>query len=88
MEDRPTVGDVFTDAGYKTALVGKAHFQQLFGTAEFPSLEAYPILQDLEFWRNFDEPFYGFQHVELTRNHTDEAHVGQHYVLWLEEKGV
>lgn len=87
MEDRPTVGDVFTDAGYKTALVGKAHFQQLFGTAEFPSLEAYPILQDLEFWRNFDEPFYGFQQVELTRNHTDEAHVGQHYALWLEEKG-
>jgi uncharacterized sulfatase len=25
--------------------------------------------------------------VELARNHTDEAHVGQHYALWLEEKG-
>jgi len=22
------------------------------------------------------QPFYGFEHVELARNHTDEAHVG------------
>ncbi|MBD3241186.1 MAG: sulfatase-like hydrolase/transferase, partial [Chitinivibrionales bacterium] len=57
------------------------------GTEEYPSLEAYPTLQDLDFWRTFDEPFYGFDHVELARNHTDEAHVGQHYALWLEEKG-
>ena len=34
------------------------------------------------------DPFYGFNHVELARNHTDEAHVGQHYALWMEEKGL
>ena len=33
-------------------------------------------------------PFYGFDHIELARNHTDEAHVGQHYALWMEEKGL
>ena len=87
LESEHTVGEDFQAAGYRTALVGKAHFQPLAGTDEYPSLEAYPVLQDLDFWRNFDEPFYGFEHVELARNHTDEAHVGQHYALWLEEKG-
>ena len=42
----------------------------------------------MEFWQDFDQPFYGFDHVELARNHTDEAHVGQHYALWMEEKGL
>lgn len=87
MEDVPTVGDVFNRHGYATALVGKAHFQPLKSTDEYPSLEAYPILHDLEFWRTFHGPFYGFQHVELARNHTDESHVGQHYALWMEAKG-
>lgn len=86
-ENEHTVGEDFTAAGYRTALIGKAHFQPLQGTEEYPSLEAYPLLQDLDFWRKFDNPFYGFEHVELARNHTDEAHVGQHYAIWLEEKG-
>ncbi|MBD2847384.1 sulfatase-like hydrolase/transferase [Paenibacillus sp. IB182496] len=87
LEDRHTVGEDFQAAGYRTALVGKAHFQPLRGTAEFPSIEAYPTLQDLDFWRSYEEPFYGFEHIELARNHTNEAHVGQHYALWLEEQG-
>jgi len=87
-ETEPTIGDILRGNGYRTALVGKAHFQPLRGTDEFPSLESYPILQDLDFWQNFDDPFYGFDHVELARNHTDEAHVGQHYALWMEEKGL
>jgi uncharacterized sulfatase len=86
-ESEHTVGEDFTAAGYRTALVGKAHFQPLKGTDEYPSLESYPIMQDLDFWRGFNGPFYGFEHVELARNHTDEAHVGQHYALWMEEKG-
>jgi arylsulfatase A-like enzyme len=87
MEDVPTVGDAFGKQGYRTALVGKAHFQPLKSTDEHPSLEAYPILHDLDHWREFHGPFYGFDHVELARNHTDESHVGQHYALWMEEKG-
>jgi len=86
-ESEHTVGEDFAAAGYRTALVGKAHFQQLRGTEEFPSLEAYPILQDLGFWKEFEAPFYGFETVRLARNHADEAHVGQHYALWMEEKG-
>ncbi len=87
-ESEKTVGEIFSAAGYRTALVGKAHFQPLQSTEEFPSLEAYPTLQDLDFWADFDGPFYGFDHIELARNHTDEAHVGQHYALWMEEKGL
>lgn len=86
-ESEHTVGEDFQQGGYRTALVGKAHFQPLAGTAKYPSLEAYPILQDLEFWKNFKEKFYGFETVKLARNHTNEAHVGQHYAIWLEEKG-
>ncbi|MCM3783814.1 sulfatase-like hydrolase/transferase [Neobacillus mesonae] len=87
LEDRHTVGEDFLSNGYGTALIGKAHFQPLKGTEEYPSLESYPILQDLDFWKSYHGPYYGFDHVELARNHTNEAHVGQHYALWLEEKG-
>lgn len=87
-ESATTVGALFSEAGYDTALIGKAHFQPLRGTPAFPSLESYPLLRDLEFWRGFHGPFYGFQHVELARNHGDECHVGQHYALWMEENGL
>lgn len=87
MEDRHVVGEDFKQAGYKTALIGKAHFQPLKSTEEYSSLEAYPLLQDLDYWRDFNSTFYGFDHVELARNHTNEAHVGQDYAIWMEEKG-
>lgn len=86
-ENVPTVNDEFRKHHYRTALVGKAHFQPLKSTGEYPSLESYPLMHDLEFWRNFKEPFYGFERAELARNHTDEAHAGQHYALWMESKG-
>lgn len=87
-EQVPTIGDYLQSAGYDTALIGKAHFQPLQSTPEYPSLEAYPLLQDLDYWRAFNGPFYGFNHVELARPHGDEPSVGQHYALWLEGKGV
>jgi len=87
-ENEHTIGEGFAGAGYKTALVGKAHFQPLAGTDRYPSLESYPVLHDLDFWRGYHGPFYGFEHVELARNHTNEPHVGQHYAIWMEEKGL
>ena len=82
-----TVGEDFNKNGYRTALIGKAHFQQLLDHPQYRSLESNPLQQDLDFWRNFNDEFYGFEHVELARNHADEAHIGQHYALWMEEKG-
>ncbi|MBD5778031.1 sulfatase-like hydrolase/transferase [Pelagicoccus sp. NFK12] len=87
-EKHPTLGQALSKNGYKTSLVGKAHFQQLISTPEYPSIESYPILRDLDYWKKYDETFYGFDHVELARNHADECHVGQHYALWMEEKGL
>ena len=92
-EEAHTVGEDLQAAGYRTALIGKAHLQQLLGTKEYSSLEANAVppgghtMHDLDFWRGFHGPFYGFEHIELARNHTDEFHVGQHYALWMEEKG-
>jgi len=87
-EDVPTVGDVFGQHGYATALIGKAHFQPLASVPGSESLEAQPTLRDLDFWRDFHGPWYGFQHIEVARNHADESHVGQHYALWMEERGL
>ena len=85
-ENVPCIGDYLKQVGYTSILVGKAHFQPLAGNAVYPSLEGYPVLQDLDFWKQYNGPFYGFDRVELARNHGNEAHAGQHYVLWMIEK--
>ncbi|MCB0093075.1 MAG: sulfatase-like hydrolase/transferase, partial [Caldilineaceae bacterium] len=33
-------------------------------------------------------PWYGFDHIEVARNHADESHAGQHYAIWMEEQGL
>ena len=86
-EDVPTLGNYLQQAGYRTALIGKAHFQQLEDHPKYPSIESNPHQQDLDWWRNFKDDFYGFETAELARNHGDEGHVGQHYAIWMEEKG-
>ena len=86
-ENVPTLGDYLKKADFKSALIGKAHFQPIKGTEEFSSIESTPKMQDLDYWRNFTGPFYGFDRIELARNHTDEHLVGQHYAIWMEEKG-
>lgn len=87
-EDTPTLGGILRGRGYGASLIGKAHFQPLQTTDEFPSIESFEYLKDLDFWKRFDEVFYGFDHVELARNHTNEFLVGQHYAAWMEEKGL
>ncbi len=89
--DAPTLGEVLRKHGYVSGLIGKAHFQPLKSTPEYPSVESYPTLRDLDFWRTFNDkhtPWYGFDHAELARNHADEGHVGQHYAIWMESKGL
>lgn len=87
-ESKTTIGKLLQDEDYDVSLIGKAHFQPLRSTEKYTSIESYPLLRDLDFWRGFNGPFYGFNHVELARNHCDEAHVGQHYALWMEENGL
>ncbi|PTY00973.1 sulfatase [Verrucomicrobia bacterium LW23] len=87
-ESAVTIGEALGREGYGTALIGKAHFQPLRNTEQWPSMESYPLLKDDAYWAGFHGPFYGFEHVELTRNHGDESHVGQHYGLWMRERGL
>lgn len=87
-EDVPTVGDILQQHGYATGLIGKAHFQPLASQPGSESLECQPTLRDLDFWRGFNGPWYGFEHVEVARNHADESHAGQHYAIWMEEQGL
>lgn len=87
-EDVPTIGDHLNRRGYATSLIGKAHFQPLASRPGSESIECQPILRDLDFWRQFHGPFYGFSRVELARMHTNESHAGQHYAIWMEERGL
>ncbi len=87
-EDVPTVGELFSANGYESILIGKAHFQPLRSIPGSESLESQPILRDLDFWRNFHGPWYGFEHVETARMHGNESHAGQHYAIWMEENGL
>jgi len=87
-EDVPTAGDLFQQHGYDSILIGKAHFQPLRSVPGSESIESQPLMRDLDFWRNFHGPWYGFNHVETGRMHANESHAGQHYALWLEEKGL
>jgi len=87
-EDVPTLGQMLSANGYATCLVGKAHFQPTASVAGSESLECHPVLRDLEFWRDFHGPWYGFDHVETARMHADEHLVGQHYAIWMEQNGL
>ncbi len=87
-KDVPTLGDALRGAGHESSLIGKAHFQPLASQPGSESIECHPVLRDLNFWRGFHGPWYGFDHIELARNHGDENLVGQHYALWMEQRGL
>lgn len=87
-EETPTVGDAMARQGYGTSLIGKAHFQPLASTPVSSSIECQPLLRNLDFWREFKGDWYGFQQVETARMHGHESHAGQHYAVWMEEKGL
>lgn len=87
-EDAPTLSQTLRDNGYKTALIGKAHFQPVKSTLEYPSYETRKKAKDFDFWRNFNGEFYGFDHIEILRNHTAEHWVGHHYAMWMEDNGL
>lgn len=87
-EDVPTVGDLLQESGYESILIGKAHFQPLKSEPGSESIECQPFMRDLDFWRDFHGPWYGFNHVKTARMHANESHAGQHYAIWMEEKGL
>ena len=90
----------FSDAGYRTALIGKSHLQHgmsrnaVFpvgrqGATKDPHPQGWDTLEDFERYLDtppeFPESFYGFDHVELAIDHG--ARVTGHHLHWALDRG-
>lgn len=83
---QPTIAGQLGAAGYFTGLLGKAHFQPCHDRASF---EAAPHIHNLDFFRDWSGPYYGFEHAKLVIGHTSEPHgCGMNYGAWLADQGV
>jgi len=89
-DDEQTVAELLREEGYTTGLLGKAHFVPYHGDPELhPESVQTGVVDDeecWEFWRDFDGPYYGFDHVEMAIAHSDNGIQGGHYGLWLAEE--
>ena len=82
----PTVAHRFSEAGYATSLIGKAHFQSCKDESSF---ESAPKVHDLDHFDQWNGPYFGFDHAELVIGHTSEPHAGgMNYGAWLRSEGV
>jgi arylsulfatase A-like enzyme len=75
----PVLGDSLQDAGYGTALIGKAHFK----TADFEDVlpDQPPEGAKIHSDGTWHGPYYGFEYIDL---HTGHAYPAGHWRLWLE----
>jgi len=83
-EEERTVADELNDAGYHTALLGKAHFQ---GHASQHVGEPHGLERGQAWERglndyNWTGPFYGFQYVQLSIGHGYANLSRAHQYLW------
>lgn len=74
-EERQTIAHHLQDHGYRTALIGKAHFEPWLG-------DPTEFFENRMAAENNTGPHRGFQHMELA-NHFFEGH--SHYDLWMNE---
>jgi arylsulfatase A-like enzyme len=91
-EDEQTLPGLLRDAGYTTGLLGKGHLTPYSGDPDRHP-ESVQITNDdcteedvWEYWRNFDGPYYDFEHVRLAIAHGHHGTDGGHYGLWLREE--
>ena len=82
----PTVAHQLGEAGYHTALLGKAHFK---ACKDPESFESAPRVHDLDFFRDWSGPYFGFERAKLVIGHTSEPHAGgMNYGAWLADQGI
>lgn len=85
-EEYPTIASAFTENGYFTGLLGKAHFQSCCTEGTF---ESEPFTHNYDYFRKWNGPYYGFQHARLSIGHGNDSQArGMHYGAWLEDHGV
>ena len=78
----PTFGHMLSDAGYHTALIGKAHFRPYGfdgGEADPAEVEREDTWEQSLVPEDWHGPYYGFEHVDLTLRHhyLRQGHIGR-----------
>ncbi|MHC4885999.1 MAG: sulfatase-like hydrolase/transferase [Planctomycetota bacterium] len=86
-EDSPMLSQQLADAGYRTHLIGKAHFQAYNYNAKDrdKSIERCDRCDKDRFPTDWNGPYYGFQTVELCMGHASWGHFG-HYGPWVKSQ--
>lgn len=80
------VAAVLRERGYRTHMIGKSHLNNCHDPA---SPEAPPHIHDRDHFRQWNGPWYGFEHASLNIGHSTEPHAcGMHYGVWLEDRGI
>jgi len=80
----PTSADRFAEAGYRTASFGKLHLTPNLGHPAYGYEETFGAWRvgEMDDWHG---PYYGFQHVEMTKGHGEGPALRGHYSVWLRE---
>jgi len=82
----PTLGSTFRDRGYYTHMIGKSHFSNCHDPL---TKESAPHIHNVEYYRSWKGPWYGFERADISIGHSTEKHAcGMHYGAWLEDHGV
>lgn len=81
----PTMADMFAGAGYDTVSFGKLHLTPNLADAAYGFGESWELM-DRGVMREWEGPYYGFRHIELTKGHGEEACVSGPYADWLRER--
>ena len=90
-QEETTIAELLREAGYATGLLGKGHVTPYYGD---PNVHPESVQRGCgwdeenvwEFWREFDGPYYGFDHVRMTLAHGPKSLDCGHYGLWLDDE--
>jgi arylsulfatase len=87
-KDEITIAELMKQHGYRTGLIGKAHFTPYEGDpAQHP--EAVQVNNGVshqdcwDYWSRFQGPYYGFDHVQMSMGHGSYGMNGGQYGLWV-----
>ncbi|MFZ2657989.1 MAG: sulfatase-like hydrolase/transferase [Victivallales bacterium] len=80
-----TLADAFAASGYHTFSLGKLHLTPNIAPVECGFPETVKAWEDGRF-DNWHGPYYGFEHVEMTKGHGEQPCRHGHYANWLREK--
>lgn len=84
-ETIPTLPDVLSGAGYRTAAFGKLHLTTHHLDTSYGLEESYQAWERGVLNEEWTGPYYGFEHVEFTLGHGEHPcrPTGGHYYRWL-----